>query len=85
MIAESVAAETVTRHLGAVLGIDPAAIDPGAALVALPGAESLRLMESLVRIEDELGVELIAQDEQLLMVRTVGDLVGLVVRTGAPA
>ncbi|GAB2662079.1 phosphopantetheine-binding protein [Nocardia goodfellowii] len=67
----------VRQRLSEVLQIDETAIEPEAMLLALPGVDSLRLVEVVVRVENDLGVSLLNQEESLLKVRTVADLADL--------
>ncbi len=71
----------VRAHLSAVLHVDPETIGPDANIIALPNADSLRLTEAIIRIEDQLGITLLDHDD-LLYVRTVADLADLA-RTAA--
>lgn len=76
-----VALDVVRRRLSEVLCIDEITIDPDSVLLALPGADSLRLVEVVVRVEDDLGVSLLDMEEGLLKVRTVADLARLTTGT----
>ncbi|WP_194820239.1 acyl carrier protein [Nocardia sp. XZ_19_385] len=77
MMNESAVLAVVCRRLGEVLRIDAEEIPPDILLIALPGADSLRLVEVIVRVEDELGIALLDQEKSLLEVRTVADLARL--------
>jgi acyl carrier protein len=74
---ESVMA-AVRATLAEVLGIEPEGIGDDDPLLSLPNADSLRVVESVARIEDRLGVRLQAND--LIGVNTVRGLAELVWR-----
>ncbi|MGW5869008.1 acyl carrier protein [Streptomyces sp. NPDC055239] len=62
----------VRQTLAQVLGIAPGRIEEDALLLGLPHADSLRLVETVVRLEDALGLKL--DEESLIEVHTVDDL-----------
>lgn len=69
---DETALDSVRQTLAEVLGINPGLIEADALLLGLPDADSLRLVESVVRLEDALDVKL--SEESLIEVHTVADL-----------
>jgi acyl carrier protein len=63
------------------LKIAPADITGDAVLKQLPGADSVRLMRIVARAEREFDLEF--DDEDIFKVRTLNELVDLVLRQGA--
>jgi acyl carrier protein len=72
---ESIAA-VVRATVAETLGVEPGDIADDDLLLGLPSCDSLRLLQIVVRIEERTNAEL--HEENLLMARTVGDLVKLV-------
>ena len=58
------------------LGIDKASITPESEIIKDLGADSLDVVEMLLDLEKEYGVEI--TDEQAADLKTVGDIVNLI-------
>jgi acyl carrier protein len=67
----------VTQALATQTGLRPDEIDPGLALVAIPGIESVKVLRAVVEIEDAYGI--VIPDDFLFETATVADLVAFVV------
>jgi len=65
--------ERVRKCIVEQLGVDPSEVDAGAALVDDLKADSLDLVELVMSLEDEFGVDI--DDEAADRIRTVGDAV----------
>jgi acyl carrier protein len=71
------ALETVRAQLRKVLGLHDPDLPESEHLDQLPGADSVRLMQVVAGLEDELGVEF--DDTEIRRAATVGNLTDLVV------
>ncbi|MFC5802657.1 acyl carrier protein [Streptomyces formicae] len=69
----------VRAALSELLECAPEEVDLGRRLTELPGMDSLRLVESVVTLEDDWNISL--DDEALFDVRTGDDLCALIERT----
>jgi acyl carrier protein len=74
-------ADRLREMAAAELKIAPADIAGDAVLKQLPGADSVRLMRIVARAEREFDLEF--DDEDIFKVRTLDELVGLVLGQGA--
>ncbi|HTJ66789.1 MAG TPA: acyl carrier protein [Actinospica sp.] len=74
-------ADRLREMAAAELKIDAADIPGDAVLKQLPGADSVRLMRIVARAERDFDLEF--DDEDIFKVRTLDELVGLVLGQGA--
>ncbi len=65
--------ERVSKIVAAQLGVDEAAVVPEASLIGDLHADSLDLVELVMSLEEEFGLEI--SDEGAELIRTVGDAV----------
>ncbi len=65
--------ERVSKIVAAQLGVDEAAVVPEASLIGDLHADSLDLIELVMSLEEEFGLEI--SDEGAELIRTVGDAV----------
>jgi acyl carrier protein len=65
--------ETITKIIVNQLGVDKTAIVPEAKFIDDLGADSLDIVELLMAVEDEYGIEV--PDEDAEGMQTVGDIV----------
>ncbi len=65
--------EHVTKIIAAQLGVEEAAVVPEASLIDDLHADSLDLVELVMSLEEEFGLEI--SDEGAELIRTVGDAV----------
>lgn len=77
----SLSAAAVIAVIEATCALPPGTVQPGGHLAGY-GLDSARALELLARLEDEHGV--VVDDERLHGVRTVNDLLVLVLGAGAP-
>ncbi len=68
--------EKISTLMAEQLGIDKASITPDSEIIKDLGADSLDVVEMLLELEKEYGVEI--TDEQAADLKTVGDIVNLV-------
>ncbi|MBR4419829.1 MAG: acyl carrier protein [Clostridia bacterium] len=68
--------EKIATLMAEQLGIDKASITPDSEIIKDLGADSLDVVEMLLELEKEYGVEI--TDEQAADLKTVGDIVNLV-------
>ncbi|ALN81386.1 acyl carrier protein [Lysobacter antibioticus] len=68
--------ETLVAVFRDELAIDPARVHPNALLIGELGFDSIAFAIGLVAIEERLGVTL--QQEELILCKTVGDVVRLI-------
>jgi acyl carrier protein len=68
--------EKISTLMAEQLGIDKASITPDSEIIKDLGADSLDVVEMLLELEKEYGVEI--TDEQAADLKTVGDIVSLV-------
>lgn len=68
--------EKISALMAEQLGIDKASITPESEIIKDLGADSLDVVEMLLDLEKEYGVEI--TDEQAANLKTVGDIVKLV-------
>ena len=68
--------EKISALMAEQLGIDKASITPESEIIKDLGADSLDVVEMLLDLEKEYGVEI--TDEQAADLKTVGDIVNLV-------
>ena len=68
--------EKIATLMAEQLGIDKASITPDSEIIKDLGADSLDVVEMLLELEKEYGVEI--TDEQATDLKTVGDIVNLV-------
>lgn len=68
--------EKISALMAEQLGIDKASITPESEIIKDLGADSLDVVEMLLDLEKEYGVEI--TDEQAADLKTVGDIVKLV-------
>ena len=71
--------ETLVAVFRDELAIDPARVHPNASLIGELGFDSIAFAIGLVSIEEKLGVTL--RQEELIVCKTVGDVVRLIERT----
>jgi acyl carrier protein len=65
--------ETVTKIIVNQLGVDKTAVAPEAKFIDDLGADSLDIVELLMAVEDQFGIEV--PDEDAESMQTVGDIV----------
>ena len=68
--------EKISTLMAEQLGIDKASITPDSEIIKDLGADSLDVVEMLLELEKEYGVEI--TDEQAADLKTVADIVNLV-------
>ena len=68
--------EKIASLMAEQLGVDKASITPESEIIKDLGADSLDVVEMLLELEKEYGVEI--TDEQAADIKTVGDIVKLV-------
>ncbi len=68
--------EKISALMAEQLGIDKDTITPESEIIKDLGADSLDVVEMLLELENEYGVEI--TDEQAAELKTVGDIVKLV-------
>lgn len=68
--------ETLVAIFRDELAIDPARVHPGATLIGDLGFDSVAFAIGLVSIEEQLGLTL--EQDQLIVCKTVGDIVRLI-------
>ena len=68
--------EKIATLMAEQLGIDKASVTPDSEIIKDLGADSLDVVEMLLELEKEYGVEI--TDEQAADLKTVGDIVNLV-------
>ena len=71
----------VLEVIGDVCGVDPATLSPETQLVADLGIDSARALHLLVKLEDELEVEV--SDQEVEEMRTVGNILEFIGRHAA--
>jgi acyl carrier protein len=69
--------ESVRQQIAELVGKDPAAIEPAMTLMGNLAFDSLQLYELAARVEDELGLPALRQDD-IASIETVGDVEGCV-------
>lgn len=72
----------VREQIAAELKIDPADVADDVVLKQLPGADSVRLMRIVARVERDYEVEF--EDDDIFAIRTFDQLVALILREAAP-
>jgi acyl carrier protein len=70
--------ESVRQQIAELVGKDPAAIEPAMTLMGNLAFDSLQLYELAARLEDELGMPEL-REEDVASIETVGDVEGCVV------
>jgi acyl carrier protein len=70
--------ESVRQQIAELVGKDPAAIEPAMTLMGNLAFDSLQLYELAARLEDELGIPAL-REEDVASIETVGDVEGCVV------
>lgn len=78
-MSETTAYETLVAIFRDDLAIDPARVHPEASLVGELSFDSIAFAIGLVSIEEKLGVTL--QQDELILCKTVGDIVRLIEET----
>ena len=78
-MSETAAYETLVAIFRDDLAIDPVRVHPEASLIGELGFDSVAFAIGLVSIEEKLGVTL--QQDELLVCKTVGDVVRLIEET----
>ena len=68
--------EKIASLMAEQLGVDKASITPKSEIIKDLGADSLDVVEMLLDLEKEYGVEI--SDEQAAELKTVGDIVKLI-------
>ena len=68
--------EKIASLMADQLGVDKASITPDSEIIKDLGADSLDVVEMLLDLEKEYGVEI--SDEQAAELKTVGDIVKLI-------
>ena len=68
--------EKIASLMAEQLGVDKASIRPESEIIKDLGADSLDVVEMLLDLEKEYGVEI--SDEQAAELKTVGDIVKLI-------
>ena len=68
--------EKIASLMAEQLGVDKASITPDSEIIKDLGADSLDVVEMLLELEKEYGVEI--TDEQAADIKTVGDIVKLI-------
>ncbi|MBE5764546.1 MAG: acyl carrier protein [Clostridiales bacterium] len=68
--------EKIASLMAEQLGVDKASITPESEIIKDLGADSLDVVEMLLDLEKEYGVEI--SDEQAAELKTVGDIVKLI-------
>ena len=68
--------EKIASLMAEQLGVDKASITPESEIIKDLGADSLDVVEMLLELEKEYGVEI--TDEQAADIKTVGDIVKLI-------
>ena len=79
-MSETTAYETLVAIFRDELAIDPARVHPGASLIGELGFDSVAFAIGLVSIEEQLGLTL--EQDELIVCKTVGDIVRLIEKTG---
>jgi acyl carrier protein len=72
----------VTRLIAEICEIDQAKIQKNGKLMGF-GIDSVRLLDLIMALEDELGVEISENDPELATVQTVEDMAALIERRRA--
>ncbi len=70
---ENIMLEKVSKLIAEQLGIDPASVKPESDLIGDLKADSLDIVQMLMTMEQEFGVEF--DDVEILGLKTVGDVV----------
>jgi acyl carrier protein len=78
---ETAVREGVREQVAAELKIAPADVADDAVIKQLPGADSVRLMRIVARVERDYKIEF--EDEDVFAIRTLDELVGLILRQPA--
>jgi acyl carrier protein len=76
-VAEITAA--LTAIVAAELGVDPSSIRPDTDLRAEQGADSVKVLRTIAKVEREYDIEL--EDEEVFGASTVGEIANVVYRT----
>ena len=66
--------ERALRLISEVCGVELETLKPETQLVAELGVDSARALHLLVKLEDELGIEI--EDDEVAEMQTVGDILG---------
>jgi acyl carrier protein len=84
-VAQPPTIDIIRRFIADVCAVDPAKIQPQSKLLAF-GLDSVRLLDLLLAVEEQFGLQLSESDPELATVETVSDLVALIEkRRGADA
>jgi acyl carrier protein len=83
-VAEPSVIDVVARFIAEVCAVDRASVQPHSSLLAF-GLDSVRLLDLLLSIEEQFGLQLSESDPDLAGVETVGDLAALIERRRAAA
>jgi acyl carrier protein len=78
-VAEPATIDIIRRFIADVCAVDPGKIQPQSKLLAF-GLDSVRLLDLLLAVEEQFGLQLSESDPELSTVETVSDLVALVER-----
>ena len=68
--------EKIASLMAEQLGVDKASITPDSEIIKDLGADSLDVVEMLLDLEKEYGIEI--SDEQAAELKTIGDIVKLI-------
>ena len=68
--------EKIAALMAEQLGVDKASITPDSEIIKDLGADSLDVVEMLLDLEKEYGIEI--SDEQAAELKTIGDIVKLI-------
>lgn len=74
--------ETIREHLARICALEPGEIETSGKLVGY-GLDSIRAVELILTLEEELGVELSEHDPELSRVETLEQLADLIGRRRA--
>lgn len=77
------AREKTLKLIAEISGVEPEALKPEAHLVADLGIDSARALHLLVKLEDELDIEI--DDDEVTEFETVGNVLDFIARAKAPA
>ena len=83
-MAQQAIIDIIRRFIADVCAVDQATIQPHSRLLAF-GLDSVRLLDLLLAIEEQFGLQLGESDPELVTVETVSDLVALIERRRAGA
>lgn len=76
--------ETIREQLARICALEPSEVETAGKLVGY-GLDSVRAVELILTLEEELGVELSEHDPELGRVETLGELADLIRRRMAGA